>query len=126
MPLSLAVSNSNRLGRLTDAACASCRWSVCVASVGAGCILMALSGEFLGDGLLIAWSTSWIAGIIELLVFIPMPTVLFLLVRDFRDSKGEGNLLQRWTRAGLTATYMGVLLFILAVASWGVMAAITS
>jgi hypothetical protein len=126
MPLSLAVSNSGRLGRLINAACTSCRWSVCIASVGAGFVLMALSAELFGDGLLMAWSTSWIAGLVELLVFIPMPAVLFLLVRDFRDSRDQANLLERWTRSGLSATCMGVLLFILALASWGLMTVVAS
>ena len=126
MPLSLSVTNSSRLGRTIDAACTSCKWSVCISSVGAGFVLMALAADFFVSGLFIAWSTVWIARLIELLVFITMPVVLILIVSDFRDSRDQATLLERWTRAGVSATCLGVLELLLAAASWGLMWIISS
>jgi hypothetical protein len=116
--MSTSFMNSGRLGKVIQAACRSCRWSVCVASVVSGAVFMALAAYFFLASVLGTWSSIWVARIIASLVFATLPTVLYFIVRDFRETGDQARPLVRWTRAGLTATFMGLLELVLAFSTW--------
>jgi hypothetical protein len=117
VPFSAGISRSIQLSQKCRLACATCKWSVSVALVTAGLILMALATFALVVSFIWDWQSGWIARLVGLIVLCSVPFVLTFVVRDFLESRNEEGLQTRLAWAGAFAIFLGVLELILGIAS---------
>jgi hypothetical protein len=122
--LTTDFAQSNRLGRKIQRACDSCIWSVSIALLVVGIVIMTASATLLGCLLYAGWFDGWPSRVIALLLFTTAPIVTLIAWNDYRNTEGSDSLKKRLTWLGVSLAILGVLELGLVVAEFFLLIAI--
>jgi hypothetical protein len=121
--LTTDLAQSNRLGRKVQRACDSCAWSLSIALVVIGTLIMA-AATGLGCLLYAGWSDGWPSRVIALIVFATARTVIFIAWSDYRNTEDVDSRKKRLTWLGVSLAILGALELGLVVAEFFLLIAI--